>query len=179
MSSPNEARTWRTPGCFKDFQSFQSCVHAAEGWNTPILWSVWNRMFLSWFTSACFMQKLCPWTCSLFLSKKTRLLCGVLEKKNLRFWKRIHGGYSLGSAVAVTVFDALIPIASSWENFSGLQRHYLFPKDDRLISLQWWLLKFFSSQFLTQRLNIIIKKLFSEEILKINKNTISNFLGHL
>lgn len=101
------------------------------------------------------------------------------KKKNLRFWKRIHGGYSLGSAVAVTVFDALIPIASSWENFSGLQGHYLFPKDDKLISLQWWLLKFFSSQFLTQRLNIIIKKLFSEEIPKINKNTISNFLGRL
>ena len=34
MSSPNQARTWRTPGCFKDFQPFQSCVHSAEGWNT-------------------------------------------------------------------------------------------------------------------------------------------------
>lgn len=51
MSSPSEARTWRTPGCFKDFQSFQSCMHAAEGWNTPIQCLVWNRMFLSCFNS--------------------------------------------------------------------------------------------------------------------------------
>lgn len=98
MSSPNEARTWRTPGCFKDFQSFQSCAHAAEGWNTPILCSVWNRMFLSWFSSACFMQKLCPWTCSLFLSKKTRLLCGVLEKKKSQILEkdpwRLFTGFS-------------------------------------------------------------------------------------